>query len=544
MPNGFCYVIMPYGGEDEEKKERYRGVFEGLIQPAGVRAGYTEADVRRSDFTGEPGSIIGEVVRSLGEAEIVIADITEANPNVMYELGIRHVMRKTGTVLIKDQDDKTPVPFDIKDLRIVYYSSSQGIRGIAAVQTQIADAIAKQRESSAATDKADNPVHYQFRSLPANVLGTGSDELRRLNDRLVELQSERDRLQKQLSELAPTMTGDEFDVDALFEEANAARNISGETAYLRLTSKLESGSTEEFIEELRSILKSPYLSRGDFLRISRLCKRSGLDHHSRVVLEVARKQYPDDLDILIALADAYQSSPNPSHQANGRKLIEQFLNVEYGPDGPRMTKRPGGNVYSAAITLFNFYLANGNFAAVVSFAESLEEHMGQSNIAARNKARALHKLGNMELAGREFQRAIELAPNDDVTYNFYADYLDDDRRYGDAYEAYEKAITCDPRDGSLYMNLANHIMLRGYLRNADGKIVGPEPDLVRQRAAVPLYIKALDDSYRDLRASIVNALASNKMMPVAVAISNGETPEGDWDYSALMYIENLIGHSN
>lgn len=67
-------------------------------------------------------------MRCIGEAEIVIADVTSKNPNVFYELGITHMVKDVEKVLILTQtmDD---VPFDLRPLRCITYEHSEvGLR--------------------------------------------------------------------------------------------------------------------------------------------------------------------------------------------------------------------------------------------------------------------------------------------------------------------------------------------------------------------------------------------------------------------------------
>jgi uncharacterized protein (TIGR02996 family) len=217
-----------------------------------------------------------------------------------------------------------------------------------------------------------------------------------------------------------------------------------------------------------------------------------------------------------------------------------MLGVEHTPTGPRLRAKPDTSVIGPAASLFDYYLNDSRYGWIVSVAESLEEKVGATNLFVRNKARALHKMGQYEAADAEFQRAIGLEPNDDTTYYFYADCLDDWGRYAEAYEMYEKAIQCDPNDGTRFIALANHIMLRGWLRNDEGKIVGQVPRVERQRAAAPLYIRALQDEYRNLRNSIVTALVEFKLVKEAEAIAAGQVPQGDYNDTPLQYVEALI----
>ena len=78
--------------------------------------------VARADEVSLPGSITQEILTRLMHSDIVIADVTYPNPNVFYELGIRHACR-VGTIIIRDK--KGPkIPFDIAHLRHIEYDNT------------------------------------------------------------------------------------------------------------------------------------------------------------------------------------------------------------------------------------------------------------------------------------------------------------------------------------------------------------------------------------------------------------------------------------
>ncbi len=158
-----CFVIMPYGGSDQEAREKFMGVFTSIIEPAAVKAGYKP---KRSDIESSPGSITHDIVNNLLTADIVIADLTSANPNVLYELGIRHAFRKSGTVHIIEESCQ--VPFDVKSYRFIKYSLK--LANIPRTVSLISEAI-KMREESAG--KSDNPVHDARHDLPVNFVDSG-----------------------------------------------------------------------------------------------------------------------------------------------------------------------------------------------------------------------------------------------------------------------------------------------------------------------------------------------------------------------------------
>ena len=75
-----CFVIMPFGSSSPELKKKFDGVYKGIIVPAVQEAGY---DVIREDISATPGSIPKSIVKKLAESDMVIADLTGINPNVL-----------------------------------------------------------------------------------------------------------------------------------------------------------------------------------------------------------------------------------------------------------------------------------------------------------------------------------------------------------------------------------------------------------------------------------------------------------------------------
>jgi len=70
----------------------------------------------------EPGNIMNQVWRDIRRAEVVVADLTDKNPNVFYEMGLAHALGKT-TIIIK-QKAAPPVPFDLRNYRHFEYDTS------------------------------------------------------------------------------------------------------------------------------------------------------------------------------------------------------------------------------------------------------------------------------------------------------------------------------------------------------------------------------------------------------------------------------------
>jgi nucleoside 2-deoxyribosyltransferase len=61
---------------------------------------------------------MGEVWTAINQADIIIADCTNRNPNVFYEVGIAHAMGKQTILMVQTIDD---IPFDLRGLRVIEY---------------------------------------------------------------------------------------------------------------------------------------------------------------------------------------------------------------------------------------------------------------------------------------------------------------------------------------------------------------------------------------------------------------------------------------
>jgi hypothetical protein len=115
---------MPIGSGDAY--EVYLNRYTNIIKPAveGVlQDGARVFDAVRADFITKTGSINKSVIQHIYNAELVIADLTDLNPNVFYELGVRHALRN-GTILVALEGTK--LPFDVGDLRSVFYKDRVG----------------------------------------------------------------------------------------------------------------------------------------------------------------------------------------------------------------------------------------------------------------------------------------------------------------------------------------------------------------------------------------------------------------------------------
>ncbi|PWT72120.1 MAG: hypothetical protein C5B59_16580 [Bacteroidetes bacterium] len=109
-----AFVIMPFVEKyDSRSPGFFKEVLDSLIIPAGIEAEFTveTANKQGSDV------IQSTIINDLLEADLVIADLTDHNPNVLFELGVRMAADKP-VALIKSKD--TGRIFDIDNMLRVY----------------------------------------------------------------------------------------------------------------------------------------------------------------------------------------------------------------------------------------------------------------------------------------------------------------------------------------------------------------------------------------------------------------------------------------
>src|SRR5215210_4044751 len=109
-----AFVAMPYGTKDEID---FNAVFRELIKPALESAGF---EVFRADEEMRAGNIRTDMFQELLLADLVVADLSIDNPNVWYELGVRHALRARGVVIVCG--GKVTTAFDLYTDRKLRYA--------------------------------------------------------------------------------------------------------------------------------------------------------------------------------------------------------------------------------------------------------------------------------------------------------------------------------------------------------------------------------------------------------------------------------------
>lgn len=241
------FVIMPFSATATCKEDKWTVVYKHVFCPAVEECGYTCE--RAAPKT---GSLISSIVERLKTARIVLADITDRNANVFYELGVRHSLSKRTIIVSQNADD---IPSDLRGYWFLRYGTDPEL--VAKFKEDIRRLISEIEEHP---QKCDSPV---------------ADYLERENISLSQY-AQRENIKK-LGALCTELSG-----NALLLQAMDARAKKPGALRLRLLSAdcLKMLLHTMYVDPGRDVLKIAYELRRDLDEIQ-------MGHHGRTLIQRA-----------------------------------------------------------------------------------------------------------------------------------------------------------------------------------------------------------------------------------------------------------------
>ncbi len=539
-----AFVVMPFGGTDSSLVKEYNRVYRYLIKDSVLQYD-SEAEVQRQDYSLEGGQIIRNVISNIANADIVIVDLSGGNWNVAYELGLRHVMSKFGTILICN--DKTERPYDVQHLNIITYSAEGWLDNVEELTDQIAKAIKK----AMARERSDSPVFDVFSALPSNLTemlsNTNDDEQRRLmlmSKELNEAKQEVDRLRRRIEEagLDSTDNPSTKNIRSMFGQAVKTRELYSDAAVAKLRELADAKDYEGFSDFLSKVLEHGYLDEIDCQNVYRLCRRMGIPDITRIYLETVVEFYPENEELKALLANAY--SQDYHNREKALSLVNESVGIRRR-DG-KVELIPKVRSIRLLGSMFDVYLHLNKYEDLISIGELLllssETNSKQQPVIYRNLCIASIKLEQFDKAEAYLKKLLEIVPDNASSFYCSYKYYDAIEDHVEAYKSIERCIQLAPEDEDYYFMLAGEICDERLARKPDTGTIKEIDYADRERYAAPFVWKAVLNDISNNYQRAINFFKRNKFVSCEenlLKLVKGELTLSDllslYDFSMVEY---------
>lgn len=209
-----CFVISPIGEEESKIRKDADLVLKHIIRPPVEGAGFT---IIRADQIEKTGLITNQIIEHVIESELVVADLSGKNPNVFYELALRHAVRKPLIQLIRRGEE---LPFDVAAMRTIPYDTD----------VETADK-AKQSISSFLNSSESDPAETESPISAAIDLYSSKDVKSSTSNQLARIRNDVGRILVDLQNVGATTLYDADDIMQELAKMNASiGNSVGEKA--------------------------------------------------------------------------------------------------------------------------------------------------------------------------------------------------------------------------------------------------------------------------------------------------------------------------
>lgn len=215
-----CFVVMGFGKKTDFETGRtldLNATYSEIIKPAATTAGLR---CIRADEVMHSGHIDLPMYEMLLRAELVIADISTGNPNALYELGVRHALKPSSTIVMKESKGK--LHFDLNHTSTFSYDHLGEDIGASEARRARQD-LSNLINEVLSNKKPDSPV-YTF--IPRLIQPQMSDE--QIEELIKRSEDNEERFADTLSQAETALRTDQFD-EAVKNFTVAAQIKPGDT---------------------------------------------------------------------------------------------------------------------------------------------------------------------------------------------------------------------------------------------------------------------------------------------------------------------------
>jgi hypothetical protein len=151
-----CFYITAIGDADSEERKHSDLFLGNIVEPALASFGLK---VVRADSIDRPGIITRQIIEYLLRSRLVIADLSFHNPNVFYELALRHAARLPIVQIIRVGDS---LPFDIHQMRTIVVDNRDIYTLLPKIETYRSEIASQVRRALEAESEIDTPISIYF----------------------------------------------------------------------------------------------------------------------------------------------------------------------------------------------------------------------------------------------------------------------------------------------------------------------------------------------------------------------------------------------
>lgn len=159
-----CFYVTPIGEESSEQRKHSDLFLSSIVEPALEQFQLT---VVRADAIDKPGTITRQIIEYLIRSRLVVADLSFHNPNVFYELAIRHAARLPVVQIVRSADR---IPFDLNQARTIKIDTSDIYSLVPRLEIYKSEIASQVRRALEDPDSVDNPISTFYPNFKASLV--------------------------------------------------------------------------------------------------------------------------------------------------------------------------------------------------------------------------------------------------------------------------------------------------------------------------------------------------------------------------------------